>query len=104
MNLKRCTAALFALTLGTAWTMTLAQDKGKESIAGKAAAVQAAKPAKAAAKPTAAQLAQRAQPAQPTAAALKASPAPALSKPADSEGAIGSRGGSSHCHSSGSDA
>ena len=95
MDLKRCTATLIAVMLGSATTLAVAQeqDRGKDSIAGKAAA---AKPAKAG----------KSTSAQPTAAAVKATTAPAMSKPAGAESALGHGrdAAKSHCHSSGNDA
>jgi hypothetical protein len=90
MSPKQTLAICVALTLaaGTA----LAQDKGKESIAGKAAAsTKAAKPAQKAA-------------AQPAATALKTAPPAAVSKPATADAALGGHGTEatqSHCHHSG---
>jgi hypothetical protein len=94
VNLKHCTAALLALVFAAASSAAFAQDKGKESIAGKATAAPAAKAAKPA----------KATPAAPTAA--KSTPA-AVRKPADSSSALdhGGKAGKSNCHhGSGSDA
>lgn len=94
MKIVWCAAATSALALGVA-TQAVAQDKPRESIAGKAAAAQAAKSTRAA-KPVA----------QPAATMLQATPAPAMSKPAGAENSAvpGKDASKSHCHSSRSDA
>ena len=98
MKLTRRTAVTIALALGTATPWALAQDKGKESIAGKAQATrsaQAAQPAKAAATPAV-------RPAAATAQATQATPAATTSRPAADSDTPLSRGKSkSNCYGSG---